>query len=235
MAPWNNGSALFGAAPTGAGQLGNSILINGQQVVGPHLNLSAWTECVWIDIPSAYANQGGHSITQGRQDNSNGDQGGFDVNYNDTNHGLTVQVAGSNGGGPTWLVYPTFPLTLTPNTWYQIEISVTQGQMITYVNGSEIGFAAMDPTYTPVFSPADALLTVGGGSELLSDFQLFSTALTPAQIASVYAGGATQVGLFSPTSPVQVAGGAVLDIGGVNQTVASLADNGPGGRGHRDQ
>ena len=222
---------MFGAAPTGAGQLGNSILINGQQVVGPHLNLSAWTECVWIDIPSAYANQGGHSITQGRQDNSNGDQGGFDVNYNDTNHGLTVQVAGSNGGGPTWLVYPTFPLTLTPNTWYQIEISVTQGQMITYVNGSEIGFAAMDPTYTPVFSPADALLTVGGGSELLSDFQLFSTALTPAQIASVYAGGATQVGLFSPTSPVQVAGGAVLDIGGVNQTVASLADNGPAGGG----
>ena len=54
----------------------------------------------------------------------------------------------------------------------------------------------------------------------IDDVYVFGSALTPAQVAALYA----NTGNLPATTPVQLATGATFDLNGVNQTVASLAN-----------
>ena len=64
----------------------------------------------------------------------------------------------------------------------------------------------------------------------MDDFQLYNSALTAAQINSIYQSGATAYGALPTANAVQIANGATLDLQGGNQTVTGLSDSsGSGG------
>ena len=79
----------------------------------------------------------------------------------------------------------------------------------------------MDPN--PLWIGADYNQNTFNGA--IDEFSLFGSALTQAQVTQLYL---SSVGSLPSASPVQISAGAVLDLNGTPQTVASLSDNGPG-------
>ena len=128
-------------------------------------------------------------------------------------------------------------------TWYHV--TATAGNDQFYVDGQPVG-AAYTQSGTPQLVGSDDLTTtptydlsigayngsqdaIGGTS--FSDFQLYGSVLTAAQVYQLYQTDLVPLGTSLPSgSPVQM-GAGVLDLAGVNQTVASLADLSGGGTG----
>ena len=131
-------------------------------------------------------------------------------------------------------------MPLVAGQWTLITQTVSLGLYQVFIDGQLVGTQNFQTGYLPELMHSPSWLTVGGGGTGgqfvggMADFQLFDSVLTPAQIAALYLSGETQAGTFSPNSPVQLASGAAMDLGGVNQTVASLSD-GVGGGGTGDQ
>ena len=76
-------------------------------------------------------------------------------------------------------------------------------------------------------------LTLGGGGTgndfigSMDDFNLYNSVLTPAQIQNLYvANDPDGYGALPAGTPVQIAGGATLDLSGISQSVGGLSDYG---------
>ncbi len=189
--------------------------------------LNAWTDSIWINVS---AQPGGWNIVNGR--NTDGGGGGFYESYDGTKFATGIQ--NSSGG---WineqgqLITYTLPL----NTWHMVTFAVSSAGWYFYIDGGLSGSASGTMAGTPEFSPGNNGLFIGGrpghgGTGSLDDFQLYGSVLTAAQINAIYLSGATAYGALPTTSPVQVASGATLDLGGISQTVGGLSDlSGSGG------
>ena len=87
-----NWPATFVPSPVGQG-----LSMPASFVLGPHLDLRAWTTSQWIDIPAMYNSQGEHSLVTGRYDSA----GGFDLSYIDPGWGKLALVPRFGSGAPT--------------------------------------------------------------------------------------------------------------------------------------
>ena len=136
-----------------------------------------------------------------------------------------------------WIYAGTVPLA-TPfasGSWHMITETVTAGQYEVYVDGTLLGGAAFDASYTPAFSPdPTAYLTVAGDGYArmagLAGFQLYSTVLSASQVQQLYQNQTLGFGSGLPANmPVQLASGATFDLNGSAQTIDSLASCAGGG------
>ncbi len=195
-------------------------------------NLTAWTNSIWINIPSANAGN-----NQGIMSTRWPDNNGFELSYQP---GTGIYLAVSDGS--SWVGYGYIPETIPSDSWQMITTTVSSAGLNLYVNGVLIGTEA-DLTQgsawnyggTPLFMNSDSYLSFGYGQSVagnlsapVQEFNLFDTVLTQAQVLQLYDGQAGTVGAL-PVTDVQMAAG-VLDLNGVTTTVASLSDiNGGGG------
>ena len=186
-------------------------------------NLTAWTNSIWINIPSANAGN-----NQGIMSTRWPDNNGFELSYQP---GTGIYLAVSDGS--SWVGYGYIPETIPSDSWQMITTTVSSAGLNLYVNGVLIGTEA-DLTQgsawnygTPLFMNPDSYLSFGYGQSVpgnlsapVQEFNLFDTVLTQTQVLQLYDGQAGTVGAL-PVTDVQMAAG-VLDLNGVTTTVASL-------------
>jgi autotransporter-associated beta strand protein len=222
------------------GRFGQSISMSSgvymyTPAVSALVNLNSWTTSIWISIPSA-----GTASNQGLVATTNPDTNGFEEFYDASDHSVYFCVL--NNQNSNWVGYGEIALSsaLSPNTWHMITATVAASGLNLYVDGQYVGnqtnlinAQAWDSSQTPQFMNADSNFNVGEGTRSgwqencsLDEFNLYSSVLSPVQIARLYTNQLNVVGIPS-TSAVQM-GTGVLDLAGVNQTVASLADAGAG-------
>ena len=202
--------------------------------------LNTWTDSVWINMPSSatdnpswttiysttWSAAGGATILRyvGPNTWNTGATGGFFSDLGDASGNWT-----SAGGGG----FAT-PYVINAGEWNMVTETVQGTTYDLYVNGQLA--SSFQLSGTSLFCQPNADLTfdydnwVGWGQpESLGDFNLFGQALTASEIAALYNSELTAAGNL-PATPVQIAGGAVLDLNGTVTTVASLNDlnGGPG-------
>jgi fibronectin-binding autotransporter adhesin len=226
-----NGILAHGATLSSNGRFGKAVsLANGGSVDinSPIADLSAagnWTVSAWVKTTTA-----GSSIL------SKGDgstwTGGNTIFY------LGSGTGGGTGGIPSGVRYA--------GGFYQASSAATlvndgTWHLVTYVNNSGSYAIYTDAAAQPLstgnsgFSSADVGSIVrlgvttdtiaGDGTAnfngLLDNVRVYKQALSPGQIAAVYQG--QNLGALPSTSNVSIAGGAVLDVNGVSQTIGSLS------------
>ena len=233
----NNGT-LVGSPTFTTGKFGQALSLAGagQYVTVPYsssLNLTgAYTVSTWVNIASQPAVAGGSG--PGLISTRNGGDGTFDVQYDQSSagvYGLHADIGNGSGWISTGANY-TLPGPLTG--WNMITYAVNSTSYTIYVNGVQVTSVGMSGT--PEFMKPGETLSLGsqegGGAAYgaagwlngaMDDTAVFGSAPSAAQVRSLYLGGAGQLAL-PPTTPLQVAAGATLDLGGVSQQVASLSD-----------
>ncbi|HEX3999112.1 MAG TPA: autotransporter-associated beta strand repeat-containing protein [Pirellulales bacterium] len=106
------------------------------------------------------------------------------------------------------------------STWNQITVVANGTTSTYYINGQEVGSVNQAST-GGIFAIGNYQ---GGGqafAQYLSDVNIYSgTALNASQVEQLYQG----IGTLPATTPVSIATGAILDLNGTYQTVASLND-----------
>ena len=185
--------------------------------------LNTWTASVWVNIPSATMAAGGTVPLWSGARYDNGDTLWY--NGSGSFQELVINAADNN-----WIVNTTVPGTISPNTWNLVTETVGGGQEKLYLNGGLLGTSNFSDT--PQFVQANSSFDFGyngwvgwgSGPFSLQDFQLYGTALSAAQVATLY----TPASSLPSASPVQM-GAGVLDLNGVNQTLVSLTDYAGGG------
>ena len=193
--------------------------------------LNAWTDSVWVNLSAATLASYNSYLMSGRQGST--DALGFDTWINSS--GIVTEIPGQNsGGGRTWISNQgSNAVTIAPNTWTLITQTVTTGLYQLYVNGQLVGTQTLDSSYTPFFAESSAYLALGvndfQGS--MDEFKLYNSVLSATQIQSLYYANVPDgYGALPATSNVQLASGATLDLTGISQTVAGLANySGSGG------
>ncbi len=167
--------------------------------------------------------------------------------FRGTDTGLHRAIQGSNN----WLLGPyAGQYRYHAGNWVGTPPGVTQYQFIyqtavqnatlatNYVNGTSYGTLA-NPIYPGTVSLGGSGMYPG---EILNgdiaELLVYTTALTAAQrqaveayLASKWFGVGASSNILPVGSAVQIANGATLDLNGVAQTIASLADGGGGGGG----
>ena len=210
----------------------------GGQVAIPFPTLNTWTVSEWFQVTSAQTSNPSWTTLLG--DWAEGGAGSFMryVGPNTWNTGATGGFGvwlgdGSSwsgpGGGNGWAI----PYTLTPDSWYNITETVGNGVVDLYLNGSLLASGGL--VGTPVLVTPTASITIGyddwlgwGSNGLtVDDLLIVNHAITASQVSFLYQGA---VNTLPSASPVQM-GAGVLDLAGINQTVASLADVIGGGTG----
>ncbi len=189
---------------------------------------SAWTDSLWCSISSTASNA---YLVACCNNNSNT---GFMETYSPTTSCFTAAIQAAGGQSTGWLTQSaTCACSLPLNTWHMVTYAVDSTGYSIYVDG--VLGASGTLSGPPEFGDGTGALNVGGHnyypSRYLSvdDFQLYDSVLTAAQINSLYLTGASAYGALPTTSPVQIASGATLDLGGASQTVAGLSDLSGGG------
>jgi autotransporter-associated beta strand protein len=242
-----NSATLVGGPSFGTGNVPSTqaISFNGtnQYVTVPNsrsLSLTgAYTVSLWEQgnlVSATSASQGGPALISTRNGGNNND---FDLQVN------SAGLHGDIGNGTSFLTSSANATVALGSGWNMITLAVTTTGYAIYVNGGQVSNGTLSGT--PVFltsSSANVSLgsqEAGGGSYgqgfgsgyfngTLSQVEVFSSALSAAQIASLY--NATNAALNSApnailpaTSPLSVAGGATLNMGAA-QTVVSLSGAG---------
>ncbi len=200
------------------------------------LNLSTYTVSAWFNLA---AQPTGVDAILGTRFGANGDT--FDMKYQVS--GGTYSIHGDIGFGSNWLnTNADYTIGATPlslNTWHLVTYEVTTGTYSIFVDGTEVvtnasyatnpGAGNGSTTTAPVFMSSTNTLGIGqetGGeffsSGAIDDVQIFGSVLTSAQVAAMYSGSSLNV--LPVATAVQIASGSTLDLNGVSQQVASLAN-----------
>ena len=186
--------------------------------------LNTWTASIWVDIPSSTMGLGGSVPLWSGARNDNGDT----LWYNNSG---SFQLLVINAADNNWIVNTAIPGTMSPDTWHMVTETVGAGQEKLYLDGTLLGTETFSDT--PQFTQPNSCFEFGyngwigwgPGPFSLQDFQLYGTALSAAQVATLYA----PVGTLPSMTGVQI-GAGVLDLNGASQSVASLSNyNGVGG------
>ena len=186
--------------------------------------LNTWTASLWVDIPASTMAAGGSVPLWSGARNDNGDT----LWYNNSGSFSTLVI---NAADNNWIVNGTIPGTMSADTWHMVTETVAAGQEKLYLDGTLLGTKTFSDT--PQFTQANSCfefgyngwISWGPGPFSLQDFQLYGTAFSAAQVATLYA----PVGTLPTATDVQL-GAGVLDLNGASQSVASLSNyNGVGG------
>jgi autotransporter-associated beta strand protein len=227
-----NGTLAGGASIVSGGLNGQNALElfgNSNSFVGVNNAITSlsttgasWTVTGWVNTSTTGATlfyKGNGSWASGNSTfyltNGNGNSGGTAAGF--------VRY----GGGWVWGSSP-----VNTGTWQFVAITDNNGTETIYTNG-----VANSTNLNLGGTLADSGGTVSIGyshdtgdgdvpfNGLMSSMSFYNAALSAADVNALYNGG----NVLPATSPVQIAGGATLDLGGVSQTVASLADAGGSG------
>jgi autotransporter-associated beta strand protein len=232
-----------GAVTQVAGPLAGTTALNfphgGVQAYIPfasQLALNSWTLSLWFN-PTDVEGPGGHSEWLPYAQDDLGGTPGIGFSANMTTSGLYVSIPSTTTSATgSWLAHNALlPYSFSNNNWYMITETVTAGTCNLYVNGAWEATLSLDASQTPIFmDPSCGNLSFGQGDLAgdLAEFKLYGGVLTASQIQTLYNGAAltfVRPGTLPAGTPVQLAGGAVLDLGGTSQTIGSLANGTSGG------
>ena len=242
LAGGHNGTAV-GLPSYSAGQLGQAMVLDGvsQYVTVPYtasLGLNAYTISLWVNVASQPAFQSGPG--PGLVSTRNGGETTLDIQYTQNPVG-TYKLHADIGNGSGWLnTGADFTLAGPLSGWNMITYTVGPGGYTIYTNGVQA--AAGTFSGTPLFMKAGQELSFGsqkgGGtgygaagflSGSMDEIVLIGRALTAPEVAALYTGVYLNQGVLPVTTPVQIAGGAMLDLNGYASTIRSLAEFGGSG------
>ena len=115
--------------------------------------------------------------------------------------------------------------------WNQVAAVASGGTTAFYIDGNFVGSIANAST-SNIYAIGN-FLTNGGQAfaEYLDDVYIYQSALTAAQVKSLYALSPNNLNVLPALTPVQIASGATLDLNGASQQVASLNDYVSGSQG----
>jgi autotransporter-associated beta strand protein len=225
----------FIAGTVGSGAV--NLVGNGQWVGVPWhsaFGLNSYTVSTWVNINApAPAPNGSFSLLGTR----NGGESTFDYkvwsngihgDVGDGNGWISTAVdinagdTGSNGRGGV----------LTPGQWYMITYAIDDAakQMRLYIDGDLKKTIAY--TGTPLFMKSGQTLGIGRANweestnAKLDDVYVYGRALGAAEITQLYRQAGPNANALPDTSPVSVAGNAVLDLNGNSETIGPLSGAG---------
>ena len=166
----------------------------------------------------------------------NGENFDFDLQVS------TSGLHGDIGNGTSWLTTAANSTVSLGLGWNLITVAVNTSGYVIYVNGQPTSDGTGTYSGTPVFmttSSASVSLgsqEAGGGAYgnggyfngAMSQVQVFNSALSAVQIASLYNNGVAPTfnSALPALSPVTLAGGTTLDLGGGTQAIGSLIGSG---------
>jgi len=228
-----------GAYLTNAGRFGKALYIDGNggaaatnilQIPSKLVDTSAsgsWTVSCWLKTTTA----GAVFLYQGDGTWSSSGQTAYLLNAN------SGSVAGTHAGAVRWAGgFLTGTATLNDGNWHHIALVDSAGAESIYVDGN---VDTLSSTMRLALASGANQTWIGGApdtdagavklSGLVDEVCMFSRALSAGEIRALYTNALT-VGKLPVGSAVSVAAGATLDLAGISQAVASLADyNGSGG------
>lgn len=233
----SGGSAMDGtivgtATISANGRFGNALSIGSGAVTDGYvaisnsvvpLNISGtWTVGMWIKTATAggvYAYQGDGSWVSGNTT--------FHLNNGSTD------TAGSQAGGVRWgQGWERGTATLTNNAWHFVVMTCSGGTKVSYVDGTVDSWTSGQDQWSG--SGTGGQFWIGGTPNtgdgdvalngLIDEVYIFDRALTQPEIQLLSSTNKMQP--LPVTSPVSVASGAVLDLSGISQSVASLSGAG---------
>ena len=227
-----------GATIASGGRFGNALSLNGTGgnasnniviITNSVLKTDAsatWTVGYWLKTSTA----GAVIMYQGDGTWSSSGQTMFYLNSSSTTSGTHAGAVRWAGG---WL---TGTAALNNNAWHFVTLVDNAGTESIYVDGS------LDTVTSTMANPLASganQIWIGGSPDggdgavkmtgLIDEMYMYNRALSATEIQSLYNNNIvfTNSGSVLPTTtPVTVAAGAALDVGGVSQTIASLAGNG---------
>ena len=219
-----NGSLVAGSAVVGGGRFGNAMSTSGG--TGARMDIAAsgislaggnWTGAAWFnnlfsvgDWRTLFVGSGG---------------GNSQLIINNGSNRLGVY------DGPSSPNFRPSPFDLVPaaNSGWNHVAAVGSGTTTTfYLNGVSVGTAdRKDSTNITSVGASPA----GGGmqrfAQLIDDVYIYQSALTAAEILTLYNSGAVTASNSIPdSSTVTIAGGAFLDLNGSSETIGALAGAG---------
>ena len=229
-----NGTMGAAGASYVAGKIGQGVnftATTGQYVTVPYnaaFNTTTWTASAWVDMAAAPATGQEYGILGTRNGSDT-----FDMKY--SNAAGVMKIHADIGYGSGWdSTGADATTTLSLNSWHQVAYSVTNTSYTIYVDGVAVsGGSGTLGTPAPFMLSGQSLFIGNDYStpELmngsLDNVSIFGGASSAAQISQLYL---AQLGQLPSTTPALVAPGAMLDLNGLSQTVASLSDvSGSGG------
>jgi autotransporter-associated beta strand protein len=236
----NAGIIGSGAAIVSGGRYGKALSLNGDgssvritnRVTAFDGNTAgvSWTLALWLKTSQAgagYAYQGDGGWVSGNT--------AFYLNQGNTTSGTRAGAVRWGGG---WL---TGNAALNDNNWHFVAISVNSGAKTIYVDGR---VDASFPASTWPNASTGSQVWIGGTADtgdgvaamngLIDEVFIFSRALSLAEVQTLMNNQplgcpSCYVGQLPAATPLSVAAGAIFDLNGVSQTLASVADTGVGG------
>ena len=229
----NNGTFVGSSATIVAGPQGKQgINFNGSYSIVPYspsIDINTWTTSMWVNVSSA-ANQ--TCLLDARYCTDS--PYGCDEFYTPATGSFYSEVTQAGGG---WICLSTNNLaTPVSNGWHLFTTTFTTGAEQIYVDGNLLFTNGMGGTPALMTDNTDSLIigSVNGRNFTMpiADYNTYNSVLTQGQIQTLYYGGVVgSVGALPATTQVTLATGAVFDLNGISQTVASVADDSPGATG----
>ncbi len=237
----NNGAMSSGSATYVTGHFNQAISFTGANYVTvPYAasfgTYNSYTMSGWINLNAVPANNVAYGIFGTRGGTSPGDT--VDIKVLGTGSG-TCELHADVGSGSAWLnTAANYQANFAAGTWYMVTYVVnnTAQNVSIYVNGSlatTVSFSG-----TPLFMQSGQYLCIGNdyyqSSEdmngAIDEVCVYGRALSAAEVMQLYNGVSTGTGPLPAGSAVSVASGAMMDLDGSAQTIASLSDvSGSGG------
>jgi autotransporter-associated beta strand protein len=210
---------------TGGNAATNIILINNKCVTTDASGVS-WTVGYWIKTSTA----GAVIMYQGDGTWSSAGQTEFYLNNDGTTSGTHAGAVRWGGG---WL---TGTAALNNNAWHFVTLVDNSATETMYVDGN---VDTVVSTMNGSLANGANQIWIGGSPDggdgatkmngLIDEVWMFNRALSQAEVQTLYGNNwlTTNSGIVLPaTTPVSVAAGATLDLGGVAQTITSLSGGG---------
>ena len=207
------------------GNASNNIVIITNSVLDTSVSAS-WTVGYWLKTSTA----GAVVMYQGDGTWSSSGQTTFYLNNNGTTSGTHAGAVRWAGG---WLTGTT---ALNNNAWHFVTLVDNAGTESIYVDGN---VDAVTSTMANPLAAGANQIWIGGSPDsgdgaakmtgYIDEVVMFNRALNQTEIQSLFSNNivSTNAGSVLPiTTPVSVASNATLDLGGVSQTIATLAGAG---------
>ena len=183
------------------------------------MSLASGNNAQYLYFPSVTAN-GNWTASAWYYGYYNNASGYSTLFFGNTNQVLTGNGSSSQLGTFYNGFYPASPTVTITSTaaWNQITAVGSGSTVSFYIDGSYVGSSAANAS-----SYINAIGNYTGGgqpfAQYIDDVNIYQTALSAAQVQLLYNNG-----VLPPQTPVQIAAGAVLDLNGSAQQVASLND-----------
>ena len=197
---------------------------------------TSYTMSAWINLNAVPANGVNYGIFGTRGGSSPGDT--IDIKVTGTGSG-NCKLHADIGSGSAWLTTAAdYQANFTASTWYLVTYVVDNtAQLVSiYVNGTLT--TSIPISGTPLFMQTGQYLNIGNdyyqSTELMNgaidEVCVYGRALSATEVTQLYNGVNSGAGPLPTASPVFVASGAVLDLGGSTQSIPSLSNvSGSGG------